>query len=407
MSRVRRPQAMMDDDYGYDDDFDRAAPRRRAAGYQADDDYDDRSDRGYDRRGRRDRDDDGYGDARGHGLRGVALGVVALALRHPVPVIGGATSLVLMTAIALNATTSQPGHHPAPLFETRPYADAATTATAAPQPRLKPNPADATGDVPAQTASFGAAQPRMKPIATTTEPSAVIKDLQALMTARGLYRGDVDGVAGPGTVDAIRSLERSLGLVQTGEASERLLAYARDRAAPGTIATAPMPAAPATGFTPAPAPAPGPAPGPAVATGIPVAQPAPGTMAVPVAAQPAFTPAPVARAIPVKAPAEKPAAPVAVAQPKAVPVTRPVGQRAVPVVPQPGSVATAPAPENRLGRVQRALAAAGFGPLRSDGVLDDPTVDAIRRYEVHRGWAPTGRLSDRLTLDLLMKSANR
>ena len=33
--------------------------------------------------------------------------------------------------------------------------------------------------------------------------------------------------------------------------------------------------------------------------------------------------------------------------------------------------------------------------------------NAERRYEVHRGWEPTGRLSDRLTLDLLMKSANR
>lgn len=417
MSRVRRPPAYLDED-DYEPVARHGVGGRRGGAVDRyddgdDDGYDDGYGRGgYDRRARRVRDvlpDDDEMDApRGGGVaataRRLGLGAVALAFRHPVPAIGGATTLALMTAITLNATTSQPGHHPSPLFETRPYADAATTATAVPQPRVKPSPQGEMTAEPAQTASFGVAQPRMKPIAapTSAEPSAVVKELQALMTARGLYRGEVDGVVGPGTTDAIKALERSLGLVQTGEPSDRLLAYARERAAPGTLATAPMPT-PAPGFTVAPQPA----TPQAVSTGTP----APGTVAVPIAAAPAPAPmpapAPVARAVPVKPPAEKP---VTVATPpKAVPVTRPAGQRAVPVVPQPqpGTVATAPAPENRLARVQRALAAAGFGPLRSDGVLDDPTVDAIRRYEVHRGWAPTGRLSDRLTLDLLMKSANR
>lgn len=414
MSRVRRPPAYMDEDDYEPVARHGAGGRRGGVAERYDDDdagYDDGYGRGgYDRRARRVRDvlpdDDDMDAPRGGGVaataRRLGLGAVALAFRHPVPTIGGATTLALMTAITLNATTSQPGHHPSPLFETRPYADAATTA-AVPQPRVKPSPQSETAAEPAQTASFGVAQPRMKPIATTGEPSAVVKELQALMTARGLYRGEVDGVVGPGTTDAIKALERSLGLVQTGEPSDRLLAYARERAAPGTLATAPLPT-PAPGFAAAPPPS-----APQVAS---TAAPAPGTVAVPVAAPapvvaPPPAPAPVARAVPVKPPAEKPV--VVATQPKAVPVTRPAGQRAVPVVPQPqpGTIATAPAPENRLARVQRALSAAGFGPLRSDGVLDDPTVDAIRRYEVHRGWAPTGRLSDRLTLDLLMKSANR
>lgn len=338
MSRVRRPPAMSyDDDYDYDDDM-VAAPTRRHGGPRDDDD-----------------------DAPGR--PGLALRIVALALKHPVPAFGGAGALALTTAIAFNAMTHQPGHHPAPLFETRPFADAAATATV-PQPRLKPNAAETAGEAPTQT---GTAQPRLKPAVAEANP--VVKELQALMTARGLYRGPVDGAAGPGTADAIRALEKSLGLVQTGEANERLLALARERAA--TPMPTPMPASP---------------PPTAVAA-------APAAVAVPYAPPPARVP---------------PTKPAAMAKEQhAVPVTRPAGQRAVPLVPQPGSVATAPQPENRLARVQKALAAAGFGPLRNDGVLDDPTVDAIRRYEVHRGWEPTGRLSDRLTLDLLMKSANR
>lgn len=393
MSRVRRPQGMIDDDeYGYGDDV-RAAPRRGIDRYDRyEDDDEDVAPRGARRHGGRGRDED-------EAQPGFALRLVGLALKHPLPVIGGGASVALVAAIAINALAHQPGHHPAPLFETRPFADATTTtATAtAPQPRLKPAQENVS-DAPAQTAALGAAQPRMKPVAGEATP--LVKDLQALMAARGLYRGDIDGIPGASTTEAIRALEKSLNLVQTGEPNERLLAYARDRGAPGTLALAPQP------MTPPPAPAPAPA--------VAATQPAPGTIAVPVAPPPA---PPQARAMPSSKPVEKPvvAQPVAhpVAQPvvqtgqHAVPVTRPAGQRAVPVVPQPGTVATAPQPENRLARVQRALTAAGFGPIRNDGVLDDPTVDAIRRYEVHRGWEPTGRLSDRLTLDLLMKSANR
>jgi peptidoglycan hydrolase-like protein with peptidoglycan-binding domain len=57
--------------------------------------------------------------------------------------------------------------------------------------------------------------------------------------------------------------------------------------------------------------------------------------------------------------------------------------------------------DERLQRAQRALMAAGYGPVRTDGKLDERTQDAIRRLELDRGWPITGRLSDRLMVDVL------
>jgi peptidoglycan hydrolase-like protein with peptidoglycan-binding domain len=338
------------------------------------------------------------------------LGVLArqaggLALRHPLPVGGGLASATLIAAVALNALAYQPGHHPAPMFETRPFADQSAIAQTPPpakaQPRLVPAGQAAVsqtvtgqpGGEPLQTASLPPPPPKQKP--ATAEPlpaSPLLRDLQTVMAARGLYRGEIDGHSGAATTEAIRALEKSLGLVPTGEASERLLAFARQRTATSVpMAPAAAPAAPITPNPVAAAPA-----------AVPFVPPrtAPVKPAVERLLVKERTRVATQRAVPIAQPGEAPRP-----APAAVPSR---GQRAVPITaPQPGTIATAQPPEATLGRVQRALSAMGFGPLRNDGVLDDATVDAIRRYEIHRGWDPTGRLSDRLTLDLLMKNANR
>jgi peptidoglycan hydrolase-like protein with peptidoglycan-binding domain len=187
------------------------------------------------------------------------------------------------------------------------------------QPPVKPLH-DGVADQGLQTGALATAQPKQKPL-TGPEPSQLMRDLQILMGARGLYRGEIDGLPSPGTSDAIKSLERSLGLVQTGEPSERLLAIAREKTL--AVPLAPKPAAPEAVAVPAPAaPAPVPEkravpaaqaapvpPMPIGKTAVPVVQPQ-GKVAIPVVARPQ----PQAAAQPVAAPAAM-AKPVAVAKP--------------------------------------------------------------------------------------------
>jgi peptidoglycan hydrolase-like protein with peptidoglycan-binding domain len=48
----------------------------------------------------------------------------------------------------------------------------------------------------------------------------------------------------------------------------------------------------------------------------------------------------------------------------------------------------------QLRKVQVALDEIGYGPLTADGLLGDPTIDALRRFQLDNGLAPNGELSD-------------
>lgn len=50
--------------------------------------------------------------------------------------------------------------------------------------------------------------------------------------------------------------------------------------------------------------------------------------------------------------------------------------------------------------VQRALADYGYGQLRPSGILDRPTREAITRFERDRNIPATGKISDRLVVEL-------
>ncbi|WP_407048002.1 peptidoglycan-binding protein [Methyloraptor flagellatus] len=60
-----------------------------------------------------------------------------------------------------------------------------------------------------------------------------------------------------------------------------------------------------------------------------------------------------------------------------------------------------------MQKIQRALIATGYGPLKADGRMDARTKEQIRRYEVAHGWPATGQISDRLILDLLVTAVTR
>lgn len=96
-----------------------------------------------------------------------------------------------------------------------------------------------------------------------------------------------------------------------------------------------------------------------------------------------------------------------VAQPVPVAVVAPPARPAVqlmpaPVPPEPLTGST----EGRLQKAQRALNVAGYGPIRTDGIQDEKTSEAIRKFEAEHGLPQTGRMSDRLLSALVVRSAD-
>lgn len=114
------------------------------------------------------------------------------------PVAAGGTVVMGLTAclIIANAVGLQPGRHPAPFFATRER----------PESLQIPEPDGRSPGVQVQ------------------EVSTLVLDIQISLRKIGLYAGPLDGLNGPATERAIRSFERRAGQVETGEASEALLA---------------------------------------------------------------------------------------------------------------------------------------------------------------------------------------
>ncbi|GAB2204692.1 hypothetical protein ROS1_15070 [Roseibium sp. ROS1] len=114
------------------------------------------------------------------------------------PVAAGGTVVMGLTAclIVANAVGLQPGRHPAPLFTTRDRPDTMQL----PEPDGR------------------------SPGLQVQEISTLVLDLQISLRKIGLYEGPLDGLNGPATERAIRGFERHAGQIETGEATEALLA---------------------------------------------------------------------------------------------------------------------------------------------------------------------------------------
>lgn len=221
------------------------------------------------------------------------------------------------------------------------------------QPERHPTPLFETRPYAIPPAAAGpvtlpqSADPLAQPVpAAKPKPRAdaqpVVRDIQSALKERGFYTGTVDGIPGSATTEAIRAFERQIGYKESGEPSERIL---------GVIAQLQAQA---------------------IAGAQPPAQP-PAQPTAPAQAQPT----------------------VAV---KTTSLTTPPAPLGRSISPEPLSAGGS----ERLQRVQRALLAHGYGPLRGDGKMDDRTEAAIKRYELDRGWPVTGKLSDRLVLDAMI-----
>lgn len=311
---------------------------------------------------------------------GVAMRMAERLIENPA--MSGGLLVMALTAAAIisNAIVLQNGRHPEPLFMTRP---AAVEPDPVPLPRVRVAPPPAAKPV------------AVKPAPAETLPAKkVVAALQRELAERGLYGGEIDGVAGSRTKAAVVAYQKSAGLRPTGEASAAVLDHIR------TASIKPAPTPPSrpeeevavVKSEPAPSAPAAPPPTPAVEI------PAPTPVALEAPTEPIEPPpAPAATAIETKpvapAPAEaagpvEPVAPVAVAKAEPAPA-------AAPATPDPAAVA-----RERNRSIQHALNEIGYGPVPEDGKTGQDTADAIRRFELDNGLPitglPEGRVIDRL-----------
>jgi peptidoglycan hydrolase-like protein with peptidoglycan-binding domain len=156
---------------------------------------------------------------------GATGGVIARfadrAFEHPATSGGLLVMAMTAAAIASNAMFLQQSRHPGPLFTTRPPPSASVSPPAVDVPLPRSRSAHAP---PA-----AGPEPSLDPGPATASPPSppdirLVIGLQQELTRRGLYRGAIDGLAGPQTSAAIRAAEAAEGLPQTGIPTAELLA---------------------------------------------------------------------------------------------------------------------------------------------------------------------------------------
>ncbi|MCY0146311.1 peptidoglycan-binding protein [Hoeflea sp. G2-23] len=185
-----------------------------------------------------DEDEGGFG-------RGALATLGRVVSAHPSLAGGTVAFTVIFSFVAANALWAQPGRHPAPILKTREVATSMMPATAAtPESRMALAEGAPTRSVTTyriehsdntQTASIpvpNAAPARVQtavqqaptPAQAVSKTDPVLSRMQQILSANGLYDGEVDGLMGPKSAAAIRAWENANGYVQTGEATPGLLA---------------------------------------------------------------------------------------------------------------------------------------------------------------------------------------
>jgi peptidoglycan hydrolase-like protein with peptidoglycan-binding domain len=126
---------------------------------------------------------------------------------------------VAFSLVAGNALYGQESRHPGPLFATR---DAITTKSL---PDAKAKPVRTSQAKEGGKAVVNIPVPQSRPKATDT---ALVRRMQSGLLELGIYAGEVDGLNGPKTREAVMKFERSLGIEPTGAITADLAAQLPD-----------------------------------------------------------------------------------------------------------------------------------------------------------------------------------
>ncbi|WP_127596684.1 peptidoglycan-binding protein [Nitratireductor alexandrii] len=169
-------------------------------------------------------------------LGSLATALGATVARNPI-LVGGVTAFVVALGyVSANALWYQPYQHPKPLIETRIMVKAeapvpSQTPREEPVAAVLPPSPDVTASVPA---------PAPAPAPAAGDP--VVRKVQETLARLNLYDGDVDGLSGPLTKQAIAAYQKTIGLAVDGEISDALLHQIEGPLAEKKIAALPAPA---------------------------------------------------------------------------------------------------------------------------------------------------------------------
>jgi peptidoglycan hydrolase-like protein with peptidoglycan-binding domain len=133
-------------------------------------------------------------------LASAAAGLARIIFRNPMLVGGSTAFLVALTFVSANALWYQPHAHPGAFFATRDFAGVM------PSP---PEP-DATIRIVRPRAARPAGDPK-------------VREVQSILGRLDFYSGEVDGIPGPNTRQAIFDYQTKMGLEATGSIDASLL----------------------------------------------------------------------------------------------------------------------------------------------------------------------------------------
>lgn len=155
-------------------------------------------------------------------MRYLGAAVLSGLQDNPSAAAGICTFAVAFSLVAGNALYGQNGGHPVPLFATRDATITQSVPSSAVAPRrVATRPVESAAQIPV---------PEMRPRAEApaAEPSVagLVGETQAALKAAGFYGGEVDGLYGPKTREAILNFEKVAGLPQTGLVNEEVASRA-------------------------------------------------------------------------------------------------------------------------------------------------------------------------------------
>ena len=286
------------------------------------------------------------------------------------------TGLILISGLTLvagtNALYMQDVRHPAPLFgavssASRPAQPVVIAPETVPErPSASPRVSEPAAPELATTSSTQ--EPASAP--TAQEPADPVRignqniaDMQEKLKEMGLFDGVVDGYYGPKTADAIRRFETRFDLPQTGAATPQLI----EAVLQASVQTSQVTANVVQPATPDPAP---------------VADQAPSDEIAPLLAQMSEESRPTP-------PATQDQQVIADVAPRQQTLPEPQAQVAEAEIP-------AALDQNLVGDIQRGLARLGFLQGSVNGVPDEATARAIRKFQIFNNFVPTGEVSPRV-----------
>ena len=161
-------------------------------------------------------------------MAALALGAIQ---ERPSIAAGVCTFAMAFSLVAGNALYSQPGGHPVPLWATR---DKITTRSVTPETPVRGEASSSNLESGFNALSLDRVPvPMMRPQSTPAPASAssLLTQVQSGLARLGFYDGEIDGLFGPRTREAILAFQKREGLTQDGVATaalERRLAQASE-----------------------------------------------------------------------------------------------------------------------------------------------------------------------------------